>query len=60
MACYLWHQAITRINVDLSSEASSGIHLRAISQEVPTNLIRNLFRRLHFKTTTTENELNHI
>ena len=34
MACCL-HQAITWTNVDLSSVRSSGIHLRAISLEIP-------------------------
>ena len=34
MACSWRHKAITWINVDLSSVRSSGIHLRAISQEI--------------------------
>ena len=30
-----WHQAITRINLELQSVVSSDIHLRAISQGIP-------------------------
>ena len=37
-----WHQAITWIDVDLSSKVFCGIHLRAISQEVLMNMIRNM------------------
>ena len=36
------YQAITWINVDLSSNVFGDIHLSAILQEVSMNLIRNI------------------
>ena len=37
-----WHQAITWTDVDLSSNAFCGIHLRATSQEPPMSSIRKM------------------
>ena len=42
-----WHQAITWTNVNLSSVRSSGIHLRAISWEIP----QPLFTKVGLKIT---------
>ena len=49
-----WHQAITWTNVDLSSITSSGIHLRAISQEmsqpsINKNLFENYMSKISFE-----------
>ena len=44
MVLKLWqHQAITWTTVGLPSEVFRGIHIRAISQQVFMNLIRNMF-----------------
>ena len=42
MACVKQHQPVTWTNIDLSSKLLCGIHLWAISQEMPTILIRSI------------------
>ena len=43
-----WHHAITWTNVDLSSVRSSGIHLRAISQEIPQPLFTKVSLKIAY------------
>ena len=49
MACCLTHQAITWTYVDLSSVRSSGIHLRAILQEVPQPSVTEISLKITYR-----------
>ena len=48
MACGLTAPTISWVNTDLSSNVFRGIHMRAMSQEVLTNLIRNMCPEIAF------------
>ena len=58
MATWIWvnigtgdgllHQAITWTNVDLSSARSSGIHLRAILQEIPQPSVTEISMKITY------------
>ena len=43
-----WHQAITWTNVDLSSVRSSGIHLSAISTEIPQPSVTEISSKITY------------